>query len=95
LAARGRWHAGDRRGALRLLRRSLAAGEALGARPEIARTCEELGRRLLELDAGVKPSSGAREAGDLLLRAQTLHRELGLATDLARLESLTRSVDWA
>jgi hypothetical protein len=78
---------GDRRAAMRLMQRSLDAGRALGARPEIARTYEALGRLLLEGPVvGTAPED--LDALRCFEHARTTYRSLALTADLARLESL-------
>lgn len=87
LAARHRWLIGDRRAAMRLIMRSLEAGKALGAEPEIARTYEELGL-CLHAGASVRTAPGEDlDAKRCFELARATYRSLGLAADLARLES--------
>jgi len=88
LAGRLRWLTGDVRGALRLMRRSLDAGHALGARPEIAKTYEGLGLLLLESDSTASAGAEALDAQRCFELARAGYRSLGLTADLARLESL-------
>jgi class 3 adenylate cyclase/tetratricopeptide (TPR) repeat protein len=82
LAGQLRALAGDRHGALRLFRRSLEAGRALGARPETARTCEALGRLLRETGG----REGTLDAVGWFAHARETYRALDLAGDLARLD---------
>jgi len=88
LAGRYRWLAGDRRAAMRLFLRSLEAGHALGARPEVARTYEELGLRLLEGGEAFSAEHEDLDARRCLGRARETYRALGLAGDLTRLDAL-------
>jgi hypothetical protein len=83
---------GDRRGAMRLYQRSLEAGQALGAEPEIARTYEELGARLREV-GGTAAAAEGLDAQRCFERAQQTYRSLALARDLKRLESLEDQFD--
>jgi tetratricopeptide (TPR) repeat protein len=92
LAGRLRWLGGDERAAMSLMQRSLDAGHALGAQPEIARSYEELGRLLLHGggSAGSVPENlDARRCFEL---ARTTYQSLALTGDLARLESLKNPV---
>ncbi len=87
LVGRYRWLTGDRRAAMRLFLRSLEAGQRLGARPEIARTYEELGRRLLERSDAPNALPAGLDAGRCFERARETYQALGLAGDLARLDA--------
>jgi hypothetical protein len=80
LAGQAAWLAGDQRRALTWWERSMAEGERLGARPELARTCLEIGRRL---PAGHELNG--LDASAYLRRAEQLFSELGLDWDLERL----------
>jgi len=94
LAGRQRWVSGNRRAAMRLFLRSLETGQALGARPETARTYEELGFRLMK-DGGNAPRSGLGnlDARGCLERARETYRALDLAADIARLDAHEISFD--
>lgn len=83
------WLRGRRRKALRWWARSLAEGERLGARPELARTCAEVARRLAT--AGVEAIDGVpvRQLRD---RAAAIFQDLSLEVDLAALEACPSSV---
>lgn len=80
----GRYHAlvGERRRAHRLFARSLAVGEALGARPETARTWAEAGRLLCVRSERFRGLDRAA----CLTRARDLFTELGLTSELERLD---------
>src|SRR5262249_33018954 len=82
LAGRFRWLTGERRAALRLLRASLECGRALGARPEIARTCEEMGRCLLEMGGPTAAAADGLDAQHYLASARSLYEELALPSGL-------------
>jgi len=84
LAARYHSLLGHRRAARRLLERSAAVGERLGARPETARTYAEAGRLLT-----VHPRAGQRfrdlDAAACLARARVTFDQLGMTWDLEQL----------
>jgi hypothetical protein len=79
------WARGRRRRALGWWRRSLAAGEALGARPELARIRLEIGMRLAGAPGGPGSLDGV-SAAELLDRGRTELEALGLTWDLEQLE---------
>jgi len=90
LAGRLDWLTGRQDRALGWWARAVAAGEALGARPELARTYMEIGQRLR--GAGSRHRAlGGIEAADYLMRAERLFRELDLGWDLERLEAERRA----
>jgi tetratricopeptide (TPR) repeat protein len=78
----GRLHGldGDGRRALRWLEKSVAAGEALGARPEIARTYAEVSRQLRNPACGQTRFRGL-DADGCLGRERAELGALGLGTD--------------
>jgi tetratricopeptide (TPR) repeat protein len=77
LVGRLHWTLGRRERALVWWGRSVATGEQLGARPELARTCLEIARRL-----GPGQHVGGLPAGAWLDRARTLFTDLGLDEEL-------------
>jgi class 3 adenylate cyclase len=77
LMGRLAWLLGKRERAVRWWERSLRAGTRMGARPELARTCFEIGRRLTEAGEADREVVGMRPAG-YLERAERLCAELGL-----------------
>jgi class 3 adenylate cyclase/tetratricopeptide (TPR) repeat protein/ABC-type cobalamin transport system ATPase subunit len=79
------WWGGRRRRALDSWRRSVAIGQCLGARPELARAYLELGCRLGDSSAASGEPSGVEYA----VRARNIFEELGLSWDL---EQLSRAV---
>ncbi|MEE9609215.1 MAG: adenylate/guanylate cyclase domain-containing protein [Myxococcota bacterium] len=87
LAGSAHWLAGRRGAALRWWRRSLAAGEALGARPDVARTLTEAGLRLAARGRGGELDG--RSADACLEQARKHCEALGLRWDLERLEAQT------
>ncbi len=93
LAGRLRWLTGDRRAAMRLYLRSLEAGESLGARPEIARTYEELGIRLREGGGAHRAVPGDLDASRCFERARETYQALALSGDLSRLDAVAARFD--
>lgn len=81
LAGRLDWLTGRPRRALRWWRRSLEEGTRLGARPEVARTCHEIGRRLSEPTSRHR-TLGGMPAAAYLEKARALFAELNLRSDL-------------
>jgi tetratricopeptide (TPR) repeat protein len=78
------WARGRRRRALAWWRRSLAAGEALGTRPELARIRVEVGLRLAGARGGPR-SLDEVSAAELLDQGRAELEALGLAWDLEQL----------
>jgi len=78
------WARGRRRRALGWWRRSLAAGEALGTRPELARIRLEVGLRLASAPGGPGSLDGV-SAAELLDQGRAELEALGLSWDLERL----------
>ena len=56
-------------------------GESLGARPQLARTCAEMGMRLCAV-TGESPEFDVRRAKEPLEKAKTMFCDLGLNYDL-------------
>lgn len=83
LVGRLHWLRGRRGRALRWWTRSLAEGERLGARPELARTCAEVAQRLERAGLPAIDGTSVRELCD---RAAVLFREMSLGEDLAALD---------
>jgi hypothetical protein len=75
LAGRLWWIIGKRSRAARWWRRCLDEAERMGARPELARACVEIGRRI-----GVAELSGI-SGTEYVARGRQLFVELGLAQD--------------
>jgi hypothetical protein len=84
------WLVGHTRRAERWWRSSLAEGERLGARPELARTHLEIARRL-QMSSGGPAELCGLDAGGHLDRAQELFSKLDLAWDLDQVERLRLS----
>lgn len=81
LAGRLQWLLGKPARALHWWGQSIAAGEHLGARPELARTYLEVGQRLT-VDPSKSPSLGGLAAAAYLEKARSLLTELALERDL-------------
>jgi hypothetical protein len=79
------WLTGAGRKAVRWWERSLAEGERLGARPELARTHAEIARRASGA-AGKLRKVGGKSAAEHLEAARSLFAELSLDRELAQLE---------
>ena len=77
------WVLGRRKHARVWWAKSIAEGERMGARPELARTYLDIGRRL---PAG--ESLNGMHRADYVQKARQLFRQLGLEWDLKQLESI-------
>jgi tetratricopeptide (TPR) repeat protein len=77
------WLRGRQAQALTWWTRSVAEGERLGARPELARTYHEAGRALAE--SGGSASLNGLDASACLARARDVFSDLGLAWDLEQM----------
>jgi class 3 adenylate cyclase/tetratricopeptide (TPR) repeat protein len=84
LVGRVHWLCGHERAALRWWERSIAAGQILGGRPELARTFSEVGRRLQGASAGPDRLAG-HTASELLALGARLASELGIEPDAGAL----------
>ncbi len=89
LAGRLSWLFGRRDKAMAWWARSLAEGERLGVRPEIARTHLEIAERL-GLSAGERQQVNGLDAQTCLESARRSFTEMNLQWDLARLGALER-----
>ena len=85
------WIVNKQRKALKYWTKSIAEGERMGARPELARTYFEVGRRLLEKTSGHKALNGIK-AEDYLQRAKTMFEGMDLKWDLEQLERFTSNI---
>jgi serine/threonine protein kinase/tetratricopeptide (TPR) repeat protein len=85
------WLMGKRVKALTWFKKSLRKGEQLGAWPEYARTCMEMGKRLLDREKrAYKPRRWViAQAERYLGKAQVLFREMALHQDLKELNCLS------
>lgn len=82
------WLVGKPRRAARWWQRSIAEGERLGARPELARTYLEVGRRMLATPRTLT-SLNELDAGTCIEKARAIFTELDLQWDLERLSRIT------
>ncbi len=87
IVGRFHWLHGRGRRAAEWWQKSIAEGERLGARPELARTYAEVGRRLSEQPGRVKHVNGLN-AKAYLASARRLFVEMELAWDLAHLAQI-------
>ena len=76
--------------AFKWLAKSIAVGEKLGARPELARTYVEMGKRMQGASAGLFARKGLT-AEDYFGKARAMFAEMGLQRDLDKLETLSRN----
>ena len=81
------WLSRRQKRALKWWGRSIAEGERLHARPELARSYMEVGKRLLGPDSEHRELNGI-PAEDCLERARTLFEEMGLKWDLNELDEI-------
>ncbi len=81
------WLAGEQKKALAWLNKSIKIGEQLGARPELARTYMEVGKRLLEEKSSYTRLNGI-SAEEYLGKAETLFIEMNLDWDLEELDKI-------
>lgn len=81
------WLVGKRRKALNWWDKGIRAGLQLGARPELARTYMEVGRRLLGKESRIEELNGI-SAEEYLKKAEHLFKEMGLQWDLRELEKV-------
>jgi hypothetical protein len=81
------WVLGNQKRAAGWWKRSIAAGQRLGARPELARTHAEIAQRL---KAGGIGQVGDLDAATHLQRAQEMLADLSLSWDLAQLDGLPK-----
>ncbi len=89
------WLLGKRLKALTWFRKSLRKGEQHGARPEYARTCMEMGKRLLEREKrAYRPHRWViAQAERYLEKARELFREMDLYQDLEELNRLSNQLN--
>jgi class 3 adenylate cyclase/tetratricopeptide (TPR) repeat protein len=79
------WLIGKQSKALKWWERTIQEGERLGARPDLARTYLEVGKRLLEPQSKYRELNGIG-AQEYLDKAEKLFREMELEWDLEQLE---------
>ena len=83
------WLIGKQKKALVWWDRSIRIGEHLGARPELARTYMEVGKRLLEKKSKFQQLNGTK-AGEYLKKARVLFKKMELKWDLEQLDRIRR-----
>ena len=81
------WLVRDPKSAFHWWNQAIREGETLGARPQLARIYAEMGLRLGAAE-GKHSTPDAGRAEELLYKAQTMFRDLGLHQDLVNLESV-------
>ncbi|MCK4830508.1 hypothetical protein KA005_83090 [bacterium] len=81
------WLTGRQKEALKWWDKSINIGNYLGARPELARTFMELGKRLLEEKSKLRQWQGI-EAEEYLNKARVIFEEMELNYDLQELEKI-------
>jgi hypothetical protein len=79
------WLIGKQGKALGWFNKSTKEGERLGARPDLARTYMEIGKRLIEPGSKYKELSGV-SVGEYLKKAGAMFEEMDLQCDLEELE---------
>ena len=85
------WLIHDQKTALKWWDKAISEGERLGARPQMARTCAEMGLRLCVVkDESSKPEVSRAEG--FLHKAKTMFRDLGLHHDLEILNSVINPI---
>jgi class 3 adenylate cyclase/tetratricopeptide (TPR) repeat protein len=90
IAGRLEWLLGRHDRAIQRWQQSIAEGERLGAGPELARTCLEMGTRL-DAAADREPSRSGQPPAELFDRARALFEQFGLTADLAELHAVGRA----
>jgi class 3 adenylate cyclase/tetratricopeptide (TPR) repeat protein len=91
LIARYHWLMGKQNKAVKLWEKAIEEGKRLGARPDLARTYMEIGKRFLEEKSKYKELNGI-SAEEYLEKARTMFHEMGLQWDLDELEKLASSL---
>ena len=81
------WLVNDEKKALRWWSKSISEGTRLGARPELARTYMEVGKRLSEFEGQHKGLNGI-SANEYLNKARSMFKEMDLQWDLDELAKL-------
>ena len=84
------WLIDKQKKALKWWDKSIRTGEQLGARPELARTYLEVGKRLLEPKSKTRELNGISAEG-YLDKARALFEEMELEWDLEQLDNLRRT----
>jgi hypothetical protein len=81
------WLIGNQNKALKWWYKSIAEGERLGARVDLARTYMEIGKRLLMKESRFHQLTGI-QAEAYIEKATALFKEMGLPWNLAELEAM-------
>jgi hypothetical protein len=74
--------------AIKWWRRTIEEGERLGARPDLARTYMEIGKRFLEEKSKYKELNGIT-AEEYLKKARVMFQEMELQWDLDELDKIS------
>jgi len=91
LIGRYDWLIGNQKRAVKFWKRAIAEGERLGARPEIARTYMEIGKRFLEGNSRYNKMNGI-SANEYLEKARSMFQEMDLQWDLDELDKVASSL---
>ncbi len=83
------WLTTDQKNALKWWQKAIEEGERLGARPELARTFLEVGKRLLEAGSKYNMLNGIK-ANEYLEKARVLFEEMDFQWDLDELDRVAR-----
>jgi class 3 adenylate cyclase/tetratricopeptide (TPR) repeat protein len=87
LLARYHWLMGKQNKAVKWWKRAIEEGKRLGARPDLARTYMEIGKRFLEKKSKYKELNGI-SAKEYLEKARIMFQEMDLQWDLDELEKV-------
>ena len=82
------WLIDKQKNAAKFWGKSISEGKLLGARPDLARTYMEIGKRLMEEKSKYKELNGIK-AAEFLEKARTIFQELDLQWELDELNKIT------
>jgi len=82
------WLIDKQKNAAKFWGKSISEGKLLGARPDLARTYMEIGKRLMEEKSKYKELNGIK-AAEFLEKARTIFQELDLQWELDELDKIT------
>ena len=85
------WLIHEQKRAFNWWHKAISEGEKLGARPQVARTYAEMAMSLCAVE-GEPSTSDVGRAKELLQKAQTMFRDLGLHQDLEDLDSVINQI---
>ena len=85
------WLIHEQKSAFKWWHKAISEGESLGARPQIARTYAEMGKRLCAVE-GKSLAPDLSRAKNILQKAQTMFRDLGLHQDLEDLDLVSNKI---